>query len=161
MNPVRMRIVQYFMLHETGTPAEILKELSDIPSASLYRHLKILLEHNCIKIVKEEKIRGTVRKTYALVPNPMGEVTQGDVESFIQNTLFSLMTSFKKYFLREDADPMRDFLSLSTSTLMLSDKEFIEVTRQIGEILNHVITNRPDENRKPRRFTLISSPCEE
>ena len=38
MNPVRQRIFQYFLLHETGTVKEIRKVLPDIPSASLYRY---------------------------------------------------------------------------------------------------------------------------
>lgn len=37
MNPVRQRIFQYFLLHETGTVKEIRKALPDVPSASLYR----------------------------------------------------------------------------------------------------------------------------
>lgn len=42
MNPVRQRIFQYLLIHEKGTVKEIKKELQDIPSASLYRHVKIL-----------------------------------------------------------------------------------------------------------------------
>mgnify|MGYP006976141070 CR=1 FL=1 len=37
MNPVRQRIFQYFLLHETGTVKDIKKALPDVPSASLYR----------------------------------------------------------------------------------------------------------------------------
>ena len=44
MNPARQRIFQYFLLHETGTDKEIRKALPDIPSASLYRHIKILAD---------------------------------------------------------------------------------------------------------------------
>ena len=40
MNPVRQRIFQYLLIHEKGTVKEIKKELQDIPSASLYRHVK-------------------------------------------------------------------------------------------------------------------------
>ena len=44
MNPVRQRIFQYFLLHETGTVKELRKALPDVPSASLYRHVKILTD---------------------------------------------------------------------------------------------------------------------
>ena len=37
MNPVRQRIFQYLLLHETGTVKEIRKALPDVPGASLYR----------------------------------------------------------------------------------------------------------------------------
>ena len=44
MNPARQRIFQFFLLHETGTVKELKKALPDIPSASLYRHIKILAD---------------------------------------------------------------------------------------------------------------------
>lgn len=44
MNPVRQRIFQYLLLHETGTVKEIRKALPDVPGASLYRHMKLLTE---------------------------------------------------------------------------------------------------------------------
>ena len=37
MNPVRQRIFQYLLLHETGTVKEIRKALPDVPGASLAR----------------------------------------------------------------------------------------------------------------------------
>ena len=45
MNPVRQRIFQYLLLHETGTVKEIRKALPDVPGASLYRHMKLLTEN--------------------------------------------------------------------------------------------------------------------
>ena len=60
MNPIRQRIVQYLMIHGQGTSKEIMEELTDIPPASLYRHVKILAENGCIEIAEEHKIRGTV-----------------------------------------------------------------------------------------------------
>ena len=54
MNPVRQRIFQYFLLHETGTVKEIRKALPDIPSASLYRHIKILADCSILMLAKIE-----------------------------------------------------------------------------------------------------------
>ena len=66
MNPARQRIFQYFLLHETGTVKEIRKALPDIPSASLYRHLKILADSSILMVVGENRIRGTVESVYQL-----------------------------------------------------------------------------------------------
>lgn len=60
LNPVRQRIFQYLLIHETGTVKEIRKALPDVPSASLYRHMKILADHSIIMVVGENRIRGTV-----------------------------------------------------------------------------------------------------
>ena len=66
MNPARQRIFQYFLLHETGTVKEIRKALPDIPSASLYRHIKILADSSILMVVGENRIRGTVHSVYQL-----------------------------------------------------------------------------------------------
>lgn len=161
MNPVRQRIVQYLILHGEGTAASIKEELSDIPTASLYRHIRVLYDAGCIEVVRECRKRGTVEKTYALVKEPMGEYDRNGVEGLVQSALFSLMASFTAYFGRKGNDPVKDMLSLSSSTLLLTDEEFVEMTEKIGAVYNDYIYNKPEEGRRPRRLTFISSPCEE
>lgn len=161
MNPVRQRIIQYLLLHEEGTASSIREELNDIPPASLYRHIKILHDAGGIEIVRERKVRGTVEKTYALAKNPAGEYSREGAARMIQSALFSLAASFSRYFAQEERDPMKDMLSLSTSTLLLTDEEFMEMTAKIGAVFNEYIYNKPEGDRKTRRITLISSPSEE
>lgn len=161
MNPVRQRIAQYLLIHETGTTAAIGQELSDIPPASLYRHMKVLLEAGCIEIESEKKVRGVTEKTYRLVQNPMGDVNNQDVAMLIQTSLLSIVSNFQRYFAKEMADPQKDLLSVSTSTLMLSDEEFMQVLQKIGSAIHEVINNKPEEGRKPRSITFISAPVGE
>lgn len=162
MNPTRQRIVQYLLLRQKGTPKEIQAELSDIPTASLYRHIKILYEGGCIEVLDEKKVRGTLEKTYGLVQHSLPEnPSQEDMETLFKLPLMSLMMSFQKYFSNKSADPMKDMLSLSTVTIMLSDEEFALLFEKISNVYNEFITNEPAKGRKPRRLTFISSPCEE
>ena len=163
MNPVRQRIIQYLLIHGSGTTGEMKKELSDIPPASLYRHVKVLLEAGCIEVMDEKKIRGATEKTYRLVEKPpfVQEMSEADIGMIFQSGMLSLMSEFQKYFAREDADPQRDMLSFSTSTLMLTDEEFMEFLQKIGEVYNGVICNKPAKGRKPRQITIISSPSGE
>ena len=160
MNPIRQRIVQYLIIHGQGTTKEIGAELSDIPPASLYRHVKVLFDNNCIEIADEKKIRGTIERTWKLAQNPIAPVIPEDIAALFRSGLLSLLGSFENYFLSEDVDPQRDLLSLTTSTLMLTDEEFMDMMQKIGNIFNEVIYNQPGDGRKPRRLTFISSPCE-
>ena len=77
MNPVRQRVFQYFLLHETGTVKELRKALPDIPSASLYRHIRILADHSILTVVGENRICGTVESSkirrIALISAPANE----------------------------------------------------------------------------------------
>lgn len=75
MNPVRQRIFQYLLLHETGTVKEIRKALPDVPGASLYRHMKLLTESGILTVVGENRIRGTVESIYGLNKTPWRSTT--------------------------------------------------------------------------------------
>ena len=55
MHPLRQRIAQYLALHKTGTVGEMKQELSDIPPATLYRHIKVLLDAGLIHVIEEKK----------------------------------------------------------------------------------------------------------
>lgn len=153
-------MIQYLIIHETGTVSQIKEELCDIPSASLYRHIKILCEGGCLEIVGEKQIRGTVERTYALKQKLFEDDDHKSVEHIIQSMLMSLMLSFSEYFAEESVDPVKDMISLSTSTLLLSDEEFMSVLTKIGEAITPYLNNKPAEGRKQRRFTFLSSPCE-
>ena len=82
MNPARQRIFQFFLLHETGTVKELRKALPDIPSASLYRHIKILADCSILMVVDENRIRGTVESVYQL--NKEAMATEDETGNAVQ-----------------------------------------------------------------------------
>lgn len=161
MNPVRQRIIQYLLLHPTGTSSEIGRSMPDVPVASLYRHMKKLLDAGCIYVVEERPVRGAVEKTYAIAQDSIGkQPTQEEMSTMFFQLLLSLQSSFLQYFERKDADPMRDMLTLQTSTLMLSDEEYMQLLQKLTEVINGYVSCEAAEGRKTRRLTFISSPPE-
>ena len=60
MNPVRLRVMQFLASHGEGTAGQLRQALGDVPPASLYRHLKVLLESGCIQVARETPARGAV-----------------------------------------------------------------------------------------------------
>lgn len=163
MNPTRMRIIQYLMLHDSATTAQIKEELTDIPPASLYRHMKTLEEAKIIVIVKENRIRGVIERVYQLnKDNPFGEnISSENIKQVIDSSLLNIMGSFQRYLSKKENDPQKDLLFLSTATLLLTDEEFMEFMKNVQDIFNGVINNKNNEDRKVRRITFISSPSEE
>ena len=107
MNPARQRIFQFFLLHETGTVKELKKALPDIPSASLYRHIKILADCSILMVVDENRIRGTVESVYQLNKDAMA--TEDETGNVVQMSLLSICASFAKYFSTGNADPQKDY----------------------------------------------------
>lgn len=162
MNPVRQRIVQRLLLSGQATVSEIADALPDVPRPSIYRHMKLLLEADCVKVVAKRPARGAVEKTYSLVERPAGlEPSNENMGLLINSMLMSLTGAFARYFAREDADPRADMLSFSNATLMLSDEEYMEFLNRIGAVYNDYIHNAAAPGRKPRCITIISSPVQD
>ena len=159
MNPVRQRIFQYFLLHETGTVKEIRKALPDVPGASLYRHIRILADSSILTVVGENRIRGTVESVYQLNKDAMA--TEDENGNAVQMSLLSICASFAKYFSTGHADPRKDMLLLTNCTLLLTDQEFSEYLSKINQLTVKYMKQAPSESSKMRRITLISAPTNE
>ena len=156
MNPVRQRIFQYFLLNETGTVKEVKNALSDVPSASLYRHMKILADSSILVVVGENRIRGTVESVYKLNKDAMA--AEDEDGNGVQMALLGLCASFAKYFSTGSADPKKDMLLFTNCTLVLTDEEFMGFLSEINEIGLKYMKVKPTADSKTRRITLISSP---
>ncbi len=159
MNPVRQRIFQYFLLHETGTVKELKKVLPDIPNASLYRHIKILNDHSILLVVGENRIRGTVESVYRL--NKDALATEDESGNAVQMSLLGICASFARYFSGGNVDPKKDMLLLTNCTLLLTDEEFMSFLSEINEIALKYMKIEPTGGCKTRRITLISAPTNE
>lgn len=156
MNAVRLRIIEYLLAHGDGTPGEIGAALSDIPTASLYRHIKVLADDGWIEVVSEQKKRGTVERRYKIASN---RIEDASAAPMIEG-LMSLAASFTQYFESENADPVRDMLGFSTAALMLDDEEFTQLYSELAELIQKYMGREPNSGRKARRLTLVSSPTE-
>lgn len=76
LNPVRMKVIQVISEKGSATPREIIEAVPGIPVASLYRHLKKLLEIGVLEVVSETPIRGTVEKTYIVRLEPFKAIEE-------------------------------------------------------------------------------------
>ncbi|MDO4384748.1 MAG: helix-turn-helix domain-containing protein [Clostridia bacterium] len=158
MNPVRQRIFQYLLVHETGTIKDLRKALPDVPSASLYRHMKILTDSALLAVVGENRIRGTVESVYQLNKRAL-ELEDAD-GSTVQMSLLSLCASFAKYFSSGHANPRKDMLLLSACTLTLTDEEFSRFLAEINQLAVKYMNAEVSEGSKTRQITLISAPAD-
>ena len=159
MNPVRQRIFQYFLLHEAGTAKDLKKALPDVPSASLYRHIRILADHSILVVVGENRIRGTVESIYRL--NRDALAVEDESGNAVQMSLLSICASFARYFAAGNADPRKDMLLLTNCTLVLTDEEFSGFLSEINEIALKYMKMEAAEGSKTRQITLISAPTNE
>lgn len=157
LNPARLRILQYIRLHGSVRTSDIVKYLNDIPRATVYHHVKILEENNMIEVVKENRVRGTIEKVYALK-----EYTSSmEGETFVAlSTAFhvGLMQEMNEYFSRKDQYHKKDNVFFSSALLYMSDNEYESLLKNMADLLKPYIEQKPKSNLKLRKLSIISSP---
>lgn len=158
MNPVRQRIFQYLLVHDTGTVKEIRKAISDIPRASVYRHMKVLAEHGVLVVVGKNQIRGTEESIYRL--NQDALKVCDDNGRAVQAALLGICGEFAKYYAGDHPDPEKDMLLLTNCTLTLTDEEFGNFLAELNTVAARYIAMKVSPESKTRRVSLISSPVD-
>lgn len=160
MNPVRMRIVQYFMTHQTATSAETAAAMPDVPRATLYRHINVLEENGYLQVVSRTRIRGATERTFMLNGAKMAAGAGGDSSQKAFQILMNLYRDFDRYFSSGKSDPVRDYIFLKTDELCLTDAEYNTFLVEMLELIKSY-SGRESEGRKKRRLSMISSPTDE
>lgn len=87
-NPVRCKLLLEIYSRGQATAKHLSDTYNDIPTATLYRHLKKMLTDGILKVVEETQVRGTVEKTYALAFN-----INKDMEEMLAKTLANFICS--------------------------------------------------------------------
>ena len=165
LHPVRMRIMQSLLGGKELTAQEISKRVSDVPQASLYRHLNRLLEAEVLEVVEENKVRGTMEKVYAL-SNQLETMTAKEVKEaspqehfgFFFGFLTNLLGDYEEYLQKENIDLEQDGVSYRQVSVYLSDGELKNLLTEIRAIVAKVIENEPTTERRLRSITTIVIP---
>jgi DNA-binding transcriptional ArsR family regulator len=160
MNPIRQRILQVIIEMQEASSAMILEALSDIPRASMYRHIKVLLDAEVIEVSKEIPKRGSTEKFYKISSSSFGNESNESINKMIQIALLNISSDFSKYLANQENDPVKDMLTVGSVVMLATDEEYAEFYSEYGKLLQKYIKNKPETDRKTRKVTFISSPVE-
>lgn len=157
LHPVRLRIVQAFLGGRPLTTAQLSAELSDIPPASLYRHVARLVRADVLQVVSERKVRGALERTYTLrlpaaaaQPDELATMTAEDQRQAFMALAAGLLGGFDRYLAGGDADLFRD--GVGYSGLWLDDAELADLLGDLARVLQPRMANAPGEGRRRRVF---------
>jgi DNA-binding transcriptional ArsR family regulator len=168
LHPVRLRIVQAFIGHESVTVRDLAKQLPDIPQATLYRHLGTLVDGGVLRVVQERKVRGTVERVYAL-PDTSATLLAADLDNaspedhlrYFANFLSALQGEFARYLGRDRIDLVADGVGYRTFTVNLTDEEFVTFMTSLNELVAKAAANPPSPDRHRRAFARVVMPLAE
>jgi len=166
LDPTRIRIIQALILGEKQafTTNEICDQLSDVPRATLYRHINVLIEANILQIVSERKVRGSVERTLSMNMDTIKSASETeDVPQRIFQVLMLIYAKFERYF-QDKPDRSRasvtDTMFISQTTLMLTDDEFAAYLTEMQALSQKYLFQDVVESRKLRDISFICAPPE-
>ena len=166
-NPVKCKLLLEIHSQGKATAKHLADIYNDIPQATLYRHLKKMLNDGILQVVEETQVRGTVEKTYSLAYNinsdmaTMVEENSGELYmQYFMQYFIGFAKQFQKYCQSPDINIKKDMTGFSLSPLYLSDNELTSLVTNISQIINAVKNNEPNPERKLRTIGVIVSPAE-
>lgn len=102
--------VEAFLGDRALTTTELRSELPDVPVASLYRHVALLVNAGVLAVVAERRVRGALERTYVLRvaaanigPNELAEMTPDDHRHTFMAFVAGLLRDFDRYLARGES----------------------------------------------------------
>jgi DNA-binding transcriptional ArsR family regulator len=165
LHPVRMRIIQS-LINQQITVQQIKDLLPDIPQASLYRHIKKLVDAEVIHIIDEIPNRGTVEKVYSINdPNKMtlgieelNKLTKDEHMGLFIKFMANLMGEYERYLQQEKIDLAVDGVSFRQTSVYLTDEEYAGFIKELVSVYSKVTQNKPKKGRKRRTLATVIIP---
>jgi Helix-turn-helix domain len=170
LHPVRLRIIKAFLGDRALTTSQLAAELDDVPAGSLYRHVALLTKAGVLQVVAERRVRGAVERTYTMrqaaaqiQPGEVRAMTQDEHAQMFTAFVAGMLADFDRYLAGKPADPLRDGAGYRVSAMWLSDAEFEEFARDMGEAVLPRLANGPGQGRRRRLFynVVLPAPGEE
>ncbi|WP_442600808.1 helix-turn-helix domain-containing protein [Paenibacillus sp. KN14-4R] len=168
MHPVRMRICQALIRNkdEGLTPLEMVKIIKDIPQATLYRHIQVLLDAGVIRIIKEKKIRSVSQKYYVLNEAEMKlsteewkQVSNKKKLDYISYYQLSLLTQYQNYLTQiEEQKRTEDQATFALVELKLADEQFMNFQNELNDLMlkYYQTSNQNHERGTPVRTIAVT-----
>jgi hypothetical protein len=162
LHPVRLRIVQAFLGDRALTTSALSAELSDVPAASLYRHVARLVNAGVLQVVAERRVRGAVERTYVLRlaaarigPDEIARMSRDDHRQAFMAFVAGLLADVDRYLQRDDIDPLRDMVTYQMAGMWLDDAEYAELLRNMTMLLQPKLANAPRKGRRRRILATV------
>jgi DNA-binding transcriptional ArsR family regulator len=165
LHPVRLQILHAFEHERKMTTQELGARLADIPTATLYRHLNILLEGGMLRVAEERVVHGATERVYMVAPGQTRVTkeerrmaTPADHQRYFTTFVAGMLGMFTRYLKQPKADVVRDGVGYRQVTLQLSDNELETFMKDLDERFNLESRLQPGEGRRPRVFSWIVMP---
>ncbi|HVL26390.1 MAG TPA: helix-turn-helix domain-containing protein [Thermomicrobiales bacterium] len=165
LHPVRMQIIQMFIAGRQLTAQELGERLTDVPPATLYRHLNTLVGGGVLTIAEERRGRGSAERVYALqrerVSIPAEDLLRAspaDHMRYFTTFIAGVLGSFGRYLKRPKIDFVNDGAGYRQITLNLTRAELETLVDDLNARLYRELENEPSPGRQLYTITRVVVP---
>ncbi|MCY8234992.1 transcriptional regulator [Priestia endophytica] len=166
MHPVRMKICQALMRNkENGlTPLEMVEVIEDVPRATLYRHIQVMVDSGILRVIKEKKVKSVSEKYYALNEEEAllnGEewkkATGKEKLDYVSYYQVLLMTQYQNYLKKlEEQNRQEDGATFSLVELKIDEEHFINFQNELNTLMNKYYDMALNKNTKDTPVRTIA-----
>ncbi|MCA9973789.1 MAG: helix-turn-helix domain-containing protein [Anaerolineales bacterium] len=169
MHPVRFRLLQTLADAELTTQ-ELAQRLPDVPTSSIYRHLKLLLDGEMIAIADAQLVHGIQEKRYRLAQRPYLHATDvagmsaADHVRLFTTYVLSLLRDFGAYAHQAEqahgqVDMVRDHVGYTEALIHATPAELDALVQQLNAAILPLAQNPPGNGRRQHKFAIITHPA--
>lgn len=137
----KARIIAVMVYKGDMTSKEIIESLPDISQATLYRSIGQMEEDGILEVVREEKKRAIIEKTYSFekVRRELARIVEdeNDKDAFyaiMASYLLVMLDKFKRYCSSEDANILRDGAGIAGIALYATPQELDDIALRISQV---------------------------
>lgn len=167
IHPVRFRIIQALMSEELTTK-QIAQQLEDVPVSSLYRHIKILMDAEFIKVAGMQVVQGIQEKVYGIGRSPVLALsdikgaTSGDHLNYFTIYMMTLVKGFSEYLaLSDELNFLADHTGYTEVVVWANPDELNQFARALNQALSPLMSNKKDNQRKKQKIAIVTHPIKE
>ena len=165
LHPVRMRLVNVMAEGLPLTTSDLCARMPDLPKATVYRQVGLLVRGGVLEIESERRVRGAVERRYQLArdgalidPEAVRSMTLEDHRRGFTAAMAALLAEFNRYLDRGGADPLADAVSYKQFTLWLRPAELSRLIHDVRRMLLSLMNNEPGAGRTPYLLSTILFP---
>jgi len=157
--------MQAFLGDRALTTSQLSAELSDVPAASLYRQVAMLVRAGVLQVVAERRVRGAIERTYVLrlaaasiQPDEAAAMTPAEHRQAFAAFVAGLQAAADRYIARPDFDPIKDKASYRIAGMWLDDAEYDAMLADLVRVLAPRLANAPRKRRRRRILATVLLP---
>lgn len=165
---MRLRILQTLTAEELSTQ-QIAERLPDVPTSTIYRHLKLLLEGSVVEVAETRLVHGIQEKVFRLAETPrLDQEAMADLDAdahlgYFTTYLLTVLQDFADYLATAEErggviDMAADYTGYTEALFYASGEELDRLNQTLNEALRPLLANRPGGGRRKHKLAIIAHP---